>query len=115
MLQSCIIFPPRSRGVKRHSKLTPDDTENALSLNGDVRTTMLGADYRRGPLTVGLSVGRTMGLGGYSGPSAGQMTTSMTGFYPLGGLPHQRPRVRLGSHRLRHRRAEPDAGQRHGP
>ena len=56
--------------------------ENALSLNGDVRTTMLGADYRRGPLTVGLSVGRTMGLGGYTGPSGGQMTTSMTGFYP---------------------------------
>ena len=56
--------------------------EDALSLNGDVRTTMLGADYRRGPLTVGLSVGRTLGLGGYGGQSAGQMTTSMTGFYP---------------------------------
>ena len=56
--------------------------EGALSLNGDVRTTMLGADYRRGPLTVGLSVGRTLGLGGYGGPSAGQVTTSMTGFYP---------------------------------
>ena len=59
--------------------------ENALSLNGAVRTTMLGADYMRGPLTVGLSVGRTMGLGGYGGPSTGQMTTSMTGFYPWVG------------------------------
>ena len=59
--------------------------ENALSLNGDVRTTMLGADYMRGRLTVGLSVGRTMGLGGYGGPSTGQMTTSMTGFYPWVG------------------------------
>ena len=29
---------------------------------GNVRTTMLGADYSRGPLTVGLSVGRTLGL-----------------------------------------------------
>ena len=56
--------------------------EGALSLNGDVRTTMLGADYSRGPLIIGLSVGRTMGLGGYTGPSGGQMTTSMTGFYP---------------------------------
>ena len=56
--------------------------DGALSLNGDVRTTMLGADYRRGPLTVGLSVGRTLGLGGYGGPSAGQVTSSMTGFYP---------------------------------
>ena len=56
--------------------------EGALSLNGDVRTTMLGADYSRGPLIVGLSVGRTLGLGGYGGPSAGQVTSSMTGFYP---------------------------------
>ena len=37
------------------------------------------------PLTVGLSVGRTLGLGGYGGPSAGQMTTAMTGFYPWVG------------------------------
>ena len=59
--------------------------ENALSLNGDVRTTMLGTDYMRAPLTVGFSVGRTMGLGGYGGPSTGQMTTSMTGFYPWVG------------------------------
>ncbi len=59
--------------------------EDALSLNGDVRTTMFGADWARGPLTVGLSVGRTLGMGGYSGPSGGQMTTSMTGFYPWVG------------------------------
>ena len=59
--------------------------EDALSLNGDVRTTMFGADWARGPLTLGLSVGRTLGLGGYSGPSGGQMTTSMTGFYPWVG------------------------------
>ena len=54
--------------------------EEALSLNGDVRTTMIGADYSRGAPTVGLSVGWTLRLG-YSGPSSGQMTTSMTGFY----------------------------------
>ena len=59
--------------------------EDALSLNGDVRTTMVGADYSRGALTVGLSVGRTLGLGGYSGTSGGQMTTSMTGVYPWVG------------------------------
>ena len=59
--------------------------EDALSLNGDVRTSMFGADYMRGPLTVGLSVGRTMGLGGYSGDHSGEMTTSMTGVYPWAG------------------------------
>ena len=59
--------------------------EDALSLNGDVRTTMFGADWARGALTLGLSVGRTLGMGGYSGPSGGQMTTSMTGFYPWVG------------------------------
>ncbi len=59
--------------------------EEALSLNGDVRTTMFGADWARGPLTLGLSVGHTRGLGGYTGPSAGAMTTSMTGFYPWVG------------------------------
>ena len=59
--------------------------DDALSLNGDVRTTMVGADYSRGALTVGLSVGRTLGLGGYSGPSGGRMSTSMTGFYPWVG------------------------------
>ena len=46
---------------------------------------MFGADWARGPLTLGLSVGRTLGMGGYSGPSGGQMTTSMTGFYPWVG------------------------------
>ena len=59
--------------------------EDALSLNGDTRTTMFGADWMRGPLTLGLSVGRTFGMGGYSGPSGGRMTTSMTGVYPWVG------------------------------
>ena len=59
--------------------------EDALSLNGDVRTTMFGADYSRGAVTVGLSAARTLGLGGYRGTSGGQMTTSMTGVYPWVG------------------------------
>ena len=69
----------------RSSRTHFGGAEGALSLRGDVRTTMFGADYTRGALVVGLSVGRTLGLGGYSGPSAGQMTTSMTGFYPWVG------------------------------
>ena len=66
--------------------------EEALSLNGDVRTTMFGADWARGPLTVGLSVGHTRGLGGYAGASGGAMTTAMTGFYPWVGY-HLNDRV----------------------
>ena len=69
----------------RSSRSQFSGMEDALSLDGDVRTTMLGADYSRGALTLGLSVGRTLGLGGYSGPSGGRMSTSMTGFYPWAG------------------------------
>ena len=59
--------------------------DGELSLDGDVRTSLFGADYSRGPLTVGLSLGRTAGVGGYSGPSGGGMTTTMTGVYPWAG------------------------------
>ena len=69
----------------RNSRSHFSGMEDALSLNGDVRTTMVGADYSRGALTVGLSVGRTLGMGGYRGTSGGQMSTSMTGFYPWVG------------------------------
>ena len=54
-------------------------------VKGENQRWKIGADWARGPLTVGLSVGRTLGLGGYSGPSGGQMTKSMTGFYPWVG------------------------------
>ena len=69
----------------RSSRSYFNGIEDTLSLNGDVRTTMFGADWARGRLTVGLSVGRTLGMGGYRGTSGGQMTTSMTGFYPWVG------------------------------
>ena len=88
--------------------------DDALSLNGDVRTTMVGADYSRGALTLGLSVGRTLGLGGYSVPSGGQMSTSMTGFYPWVGYQVKRPGVGVGRDRRRHGVAEPDAGRHVG-
>ena len=56
--------------------------EGALSLGGDVRTTMFGADYAKGPLVVGLSLSNTRGLGEYSGPGSGRMLSSVTGLYP---------------------------------
>ena len=56
--------------------------DGALALNGDVRTTMIGADYTRGRLVAGLSLARSHGVGGYAGRHAGQVETSATGLYP---------------------------------
>ena len=56
--------------------------DGKLSLDGRVRTTMFGADYAKGPLVTGLSLSHSRGLGGYSGASAGEVTSSVTGLYP---------------------------------
>ena len=56
--------------------------ESGLSLGGRVRTTMLGTDYQTGPLVMGISLGRTQGLGDYKGQNAGQVQSSLTGVYP---------------------------------
>ena len=56
--------------------------EGALALDGDVRTTMFGADYAKGPLVVGLSLADSRGLGNYAGVDAGRVATSVTGLYP---------------------------------
>ena len=56
--------------------------EGDLGLDGDVRTTMFGADYARGPLLVGLSLANSRGLGSYIGVDVGQVTSSVTGLYP---------------------------------
>ena len=46
--------------------------EGALSLGGDVRTTMVGADYAKGSLVAGLSLSHSRGLGEYAGSRAGR-------------------------------------------
>ena len=56
--------------------------EGALSLGGDVRTTMVGADYAKGPLVTGLSLSHSRGLGEYAGVAGGQVASSVTGLYP---------------------------------
>ena len=56
--------------------------EEALSLGGDVRTMMVGADYVKGPLVMGLSLSNSRGLGEYAGVSAGQVASAVTGLYP---------------------------------
>ena len=59
--------------------------EGILALDGRVSTHLLGADYARGPVVVGLSFGRTTGVGGYDGASAGRVQSSVTGVYPWVG------------------------------
>ena len=56
--------------------------EGALSLGGDVRTTMFGADYARGPVVAGLSLSNSRGLGEYAGVAGGRVASSVTGLYP---------------------------------
>lgn len=53
-----------------------------LALNGDVRSTMLGADYAKGRMVTGVSLSHTRGLGSYAGVDSGRMTSAVTGLYP---------------------------------
>ena len=67
-----------SRGARSHFS----GREGTLSLGGDVRTTMFGADYAKGPLVAGLSLSHSRGLGEYAGVAAGQVASAVTGLYP---------------------------------
>ena len=67
-----------SRGARSHFS----GRDGALSLGGDVRTTMFGADYAKGPLVTGLSLSHSRGLGEYAGVSGGQVASAVTGLYP---------------------------------
>ena len=62
--------------------------EGTLRLDGDVRTTMVGTDYAKGPMVVGLSLAHSRGQGGYHGlssASSGHVASSVTGLYPWMG------------------------------
>ena len=67
-----------SRGAQSHFS----GREGELSLGGDVRTTMFGADYARGPVVAGLSLSHSRGLGEYAGASGGEVASAVTGLYP---------------------------------
>ena len=67
-----------SRGAQSH--FTGRDGE--LSLGGNVRTSMFGADYQKGPLVTGLSLSHSRGLGEYLGVDGGQVASAVTGLYP---------------------------------
>ena len=59
--------------------------EAGLSLDGDVTTGLLGADYAQGPWTGGAVLSHSRGEGGYRGEAAGKVEASMTALTPWAG------------------------------
>ena len=59
--------------------------DGALALNGDVRTSMFGADYSKGRMVTGVSLSHSRGLGRYAGVDRGQVNSAVTGLYPWVG------------------------------
>ena len=56
--------------------------DGPLALNGDVRTSMFGADYSKGRMITGVSLSHSRGLGRYAGVDSGQVNSGVTGLYP---------------------------------
>ena len=62
-----------------------DGREGETSLDGEVTTAMLGADWSLGRTTAGLILGHSLGDGGYRGASGGgTVSSTLTGLYPWG-------------------------------
>ena len=61
-----------------------DGQDGDLSVDGEVATGLLGADWARDDWAAGLMVGHSRGEGGYSGQGAGTVSSSLTGLYPWG-------------------------------
>ena len=62
-----------------------DGREGALTLDGEVTSALLGADWTLGRGTAGLVVAHSLGEGGYrSEAGAGTVESALTGLYPWG-------------------------------
>ena len=61
-----------------------DGREGALSLDGEVVSGMLGADWTRGFWTAGLLLSHARGTGSWRGDGAGKLSSSLTGVFPYG-------------------------------
>ena len=62
-----------------------DGREGDLTLDGEVTSALLGADFTRGRGTAGLVVAHSLGEGGYrSQNGGGEVETTLTGLYPWG-------------------------------
>ena len=56
--------------------------EDDLTVDGEVASGMLGADWTEGAWKTGLLVSHSLGDGGYRGASAGTVTSTLTGIFP---------------------------------
>ena len=62
-----------------------DGREGDLTLDGEVVSAMMGADWVRERWTAGLLVSRSVGAGGYRGPTAeGEAESTLAGLFPYG-------------------------------
>ena len=62
-----------------------DGREGDLTLDGEVASAMVGADWTRGRTTAGLVLSHSRGEGGYRAPSGdGEVESTLTGLYPWG-------------------------------
>ena len=62
-----------------------DGRDGDLTVDGEVVSAMLGADWSRGHMLAGLIVGHSSGDGGYrASAGAGEVASTLTGLYPWG-------------------------------
>ena len=62
-----------------------DGREGELTLDGEVQSAMLGADWALGATTAGVMVSHSRGEGGYRSPDGGgDVESTLTGLYPYG-------------------------------
>ena len=61
-----------------------DGQDGDLSVEGEVATGLLGADWTRNDWAAGLIVGHSRGEGDYRGQGVGTVSSSLTGLYPWG-------------------------------
>ncbi len=63
-----------------------DGREDNLTLDGEVASAMVGADWSRDAWTAGLIVSHSVAEGGYVGNSEGEVKATFTGLFPWGRL-----------------------------
>ena len=62
-----------------------DGREGDLTLDGEVASALLGADFTLGRTTAGVALAHSRGDGGYRSPSGnGDVASTLTGLYPWG-------------------------------